>query len=221
MFMRERGVSVGFWFLVCALFSTIDRSGFAQTATETSDLSVAHVRKTLAGEHAAIAAHPKDPNNYVNLAYTLIDAGIGEQARTAAADATRVAPTSAFTFSAQGWILHHNIIGVDYGIGFDYDGALRAYRKAIEIDPQDLDVRQSLANLLEFNREGIRYAPDAQLALAIDAYRYVKQHQKPLQADVVDNLAIDLFYAGRYDDAVQELTGLPGQSNTWASFSPR
>ncbi len=196
--------------IVAVVLSGISSCGLAQTATETSGLSATSIRKALAQEHAAIAAHPNDPANYIDLAYTLTDAGMGEQARIAAADATRIAPTVALAFSAEGWVLHHNSIGVDYGSGFDYDGALRAYRRAIELDPKDLDVRQSLANLLEFNREGVRYAPDAQLLLAIEAYRYVKQHQRPLHADVVDNLSIDLFYAGRYEDAVRELAGLPG-----------
>lgn len=209
MFFQERSASMQFGIIVIGLWCLCS-SGVGQTATETSDLSVASVRAALASEHALIAAHPKDPTNYVNLAYTLTDAGIGEQARTAVAEATRVAPNSGFAFSAQGWVLHHNSIGVDYGSGFDYGGAVRAYRRSIELNPQDLDVRQSLANLLEYNREGVRYAPDAQLPLAIDAYRYVKQHQPVLQADVIDNLAIDLFYAGRYDDAIHELVGLPG-----------
>lgn len=205
MFIRERGTWVRFGIVVFGVLFSMYSSGLAQTATETSDLSVTSVRKALAGEHAAITARPKDPKNYIDLAYTLTDAGIEDQARTAAADATRVAPASAFTFSAQGWVLHHNSIGVDYGSGFDYDGAVRAYWRAIELDPQDLDVRQSLANLLEFNHEGVRYAPDAQLSLAIEAYRYVKQHQRIPEADVVKNLAIDLFYAGRYGEALAEL----------------
>ena len=196
--------------VIAVTLCAISSSSRAQTAVEASDLSVTSVRKALAKEHAAIAADPSDPIHYIDLAYTLTDAGMGDQARTAAADATRVAPRSALAFSAQGWVLHHNSIGVDYGDSFDYDGALASYRRAIELDPKDLDVRQSLANLLEFNREGVRYAPDAQLLLAVDAYRYVKQHQQPLQADVVDNLSIDLFYAGRYEDAVRELAGLPG-----------
>ena len=191
---------------LCGLYSQC----FAQVTTAPSDLSVTSVRKAMAAEHAAIAAHPKDPTNYVNLAYTLTDAGMGEQARLAVANATRVAPTNSFAFSAQAWVLHHNTIGVDYGNGFDYDGSLASYRKAIELDPKDLDARQSLANLLEYGRDGVRYAPTAQLSLAIDAYRYIQQHQRPLHQDVVNNLAIDLFYAGRYEEAIKELSGLPG-----------
>ena len=195
---------------IAVVLAGMTTCGLAQTAVETSDLSVTSIRRALAKEHAAIAAHPGDPSNYIDLAYTLTDGGMGDKARMAAADATRVAPTAALAFSAQGWVLHHNSIGVDYGNGFDYDGALQAFRRAVELDPKDLDVRQSLANLLEFNRQGVRYAPDAQLPLAIEAYRYVKQHQQPLHADVVDNLSIDLFYAGRYEEAVGELADLPG-----------
>lgn len=205
MAVKQRVASVRLGVVAMCVWSAMCSLGLAQGATDTSDLSPTSVKKALAREHGSIAAHPSDPANYINLAYTLTDAGMGDQARAAAENATRIAPDSAFAFSAQAWVLHHNSIGVDYGSGFDYDGAARAFRKSIELDPSDLDVRESLANLLEFNREGVRYAPDAQLALAIDAYRYVKQHQQMLTADVVKNLAIDLFYAGRYEEAIAEL----------------
>jgi tetratricopeptide (TPR) repeat protein len=177
--------------------------------TETSDLAVGKVRQALATQRALIANHPEDPSNYVNLAYTLTDAGITDQARQEVLKATTVAPQSAFAYNAQAWVLHHNVIGVDYGKGFDYDASLASYRKAIELDPNDLDLRQSLANLLEFNRKGIRYAPDAQLAEAIEILRYVKGHQSAVQPEVEDNLIIDLFYAGRFGEVLPELATLP------------
>src|SRR5258708_15105884 len=135
---------------------------------EISDLAVGKVRQALAAQRALIASHPKDPSNYVKLAYTLTDAGINDQARLQVREATTVAPQSAFAYNAQAWVLHHNVIGVDYGRGFDYDASLASYRKAIELDPNDLDLRQSLAELLGYNRNGIRYAPDARLAEAIE-----------------------------------------------------
>ena len=207
---QARRAAKQFTILIAFLSNGLYSSAIAQTSADTSNLSVAHLRKSLAAEHAAIASHPNDGSNYIDLAYTLTDAGVGDQARLAAANATRVAPGDALMYSAQAWVLHHNSIGVDYGNGFDYDGALRAYKRAIELDPKDLGVRSSLANLLEFNRQGVRYAPDAQLALAIEAYRFVKQHERPLRADTVDNLAINLFYAGRYEEAHNELKNLPG-----------
>jgi tetratricopeptide (TPR) repeat protein len=177
--------------------------------TETSDLAVGTVRQALATQRALIAKHPKDPSNYVNLAYTLTDAGITDQARQEVLKATAVSPKSAFAYNAQAWVLHHNDIGVDYGKGFDYDASLASYHKAVELDPNDFDLRQSLANLLEFNRKGIRYAPDAQLAEAIETLRYVKGRQSSVQPEVEDNLIIDLFYVGRFGEVLSELATLP------------
>ncbi|MEA2259661.1 MAG: hypothetical protein QOJ51_2486, partial [Acidobacteriaceae bacterium] len=176
---------------------------------ETSDLAVGKVRHALATQRALIASHPEDPSNYVKLAYTLTDAGITDQARQEVLKATAVSPQSAFAHNAQAWVLHHNVIGVDYGKGFDYDASLISYRKAIELDPNDFDLRQSLAELLEYNRNGIRYAPDALLAEAIDILRYVKTHQSAVQPEVEDDLIIDLFYAGRFGEVLPELATLP------------
>jgi tetratricopeptide (TPR) repeat protein len=177
--------------------------------TETSDLAVGKVRQALATQRALIASHPEDPSNYIDLAYTLTDAGITDQASQEVRKATAVAPRSVFAYRAQGWVLHHNVIGVEYGKGLDYDGSLDAYRKAIELDPGDLDAQQSLAELLEYNRNGIRYAPDARLAEAIEILRYVKAHQSAVQPEVEDDLIIDLFYAGRFGEVLPELANLP------------
>jgi tetratricopeptide (TPR) repeat protein len=185
--------------------STVDTPSQA----EISDLAVGKVRQALSAQRALTASHPKDPSNYVKLAYTLTDAGITDQAQQEVLKATTVAPQSAFAYNAQAWVLHHNVIGVDYGKGFDYDASLASYRKAIELDPNDFDLRQSLAELLAYNRNGIRYAPDARLAETIEILRYVKGHQRAVQPEVEDNLIIDLFYAGRFAEVLPELAAFP------------
>jgi len=169
-------------FCLCLVFSLsslvfsqeLNRSTVTPSS-DASDLDVGAVRQKLATARAAIAKHPEDLENYVHLAYTLTDAGINDQARQEVMKGIAVAPHSAFAYNAQAWVLHHNVIGIDYGKGFDYESSLASYRKAIELNPNDLDLRQSLANFLEFNRNGIRYASDSNLTEAIEIYRYVKK----------------------------------------------
>jgi tetratricopeptide (TPR) repeat protein len=205
------------------LIAFIGPLALAQAATsksdvETSDLAVGKVRQELAAQRAVIAEHPNDPSGYVHLAYTLTDAGINDEARKEVLRATVIAPTSAFAYSAQAWVLHHNAIGVDYGRGFDYDASLASYRKAVDLYPGDLDLRQSLANLLEYNRNGIRYAPDAHLAEAIENYRYSKAHLPVVNETNEDNLLICLFYAGRFQEVLSELASLqssPARNGFW------
>lgn len=196
--------------LSLSLFSAVLASAQGSaTPAEISDLAPGKVRHTIEAQRALIASHPHDPSGYVNLAYSLTDAGSNDEAREEVAKAVAVAPHAAFAFHAQAWVLHHNAIGVDYGKGFDYDASLASFRKAIELDPNDLDLRQSLANLLEFDRNGIRYASGAKLNEAIDILRDVKARQKTVQTEVEDNLIIDLFYAGRFGEVMPELSNLP------------
>ncbi len=184
----------------------------AQTAPQPlahPDSPASRVWSTLANGRDLVAAHPQDPARLIDLAYTLTDAGVGDEAREVARRAIAVAPNSAFTYSAAGWVLHHNSIGVDYGPGYSYTESFAALRKAVALDPGNLDVRQSLANSLEYNEIGLRYAPDAHLAEAIEQYRYVKAHQTVVEPQVENNLAIDLFYAGRFAEAAQEAAAQP------------
>lgn len=194
--------------LACSLLlATMPASSEAQNAGAVGSdaLAVGKVRSTLSAERAAIAAHPTDPAVYIDLAYTLSDDGMGEMADKAARKATEVAPQSSFAFSAYGWVLHHNAISVDYGSGYDYHASIAAYQKAIELAPGDLDVRQSFADSLEFDANGIRYATDADLTEAIKALRYIKARQRVVDPSVENNLLIDLFYNGQYKEVAAEM----------------
>ena len=175
-------------------------------AGQSTDLSPGAVRQALAAQRQAIAAHPNDPSLHVALAYTLSDAGMHDLAVAEVRRATEVAPKVAYLYDAQGWVLRHNVVGVDFGRGFDYDASLAAYQRAIQLDPGRMDFRQELANLYERDRNGLEYGSGANLAGAIEIYRYVKAHQRRPEAMVVENLAIALFYSGLYQQALAEAT---------------
>jgi tetratricopeptide (TPR) repeat protein len=188
---------------VCAL-----AQGDLPAQPETSNLAVDQVRRAIISEHASIASHPKDPASYIDFAYTLTDAGSVDHAILEAKKATEVDSHSAFAYSAQGWVLQHNAIGVEFGKGMKYDAAIASYRRSIELDPKDLSVRGNLADLLERDPNGVHYAPGAHLDEAIEILRYVKGHQLQPEAHADDNLAIDLFYAGRYAEVLPELANV-------------
>lgn len=130
----------------------------SSAAPGTDELSPANIRDALSTERKLIAADPQNPANYINLAYTLMDAGSGDLSREQARKAVEVGPRSSLAYNAQGWVLHHNEIGVDYGMGYNFDGSMAAYRKAIELAPDDLAIRQSFADSLEFDRDSTRRA---------------------------------------------------------------
>jgi len=61
----------------------------------------------------------------------LLSAGLAEQARAIALEATTLEPKSAQAFSTPRPVLKHNLIGRLLKNGMDYDGAVAAYKKAI------------------------------------------------------------------------------------------
>lgn len=167
-----------------------------------------NVKDGLASYQQLIQMHPKEALHRVQLARALVSIGLGEQARGVAREATLLEPNSAQAYSTLGWILEHDLIGRIRKKGFDYDGAVAAYRKAKLLDPKDKDLRANLAILLEFDANGERYTPQAHLKEAVTEFTELKKLDKDYAAEYDDNVLYDLWYAGDMkglDEAVRNL----------------
>jgi tetratricopeptide (TPR) repeat protein len=172
-------------------------------------LAAGKVREALAADRDLIGAHPKDAAQHVRMAYALLQGGVGDQAQAEARQATQLDPKSALAWSSLGWTLQHNAIGIYHGKGFDLDASIAGYLKAIELDPDDLETRENLAILYEYDANGTRYVSQPGLNHAIDEYKALKAQDKAAGEQLEDNLLYCLLYAHRYADLKAELAPLP------------
>lgn len=162
---------------------------------------------------AAVAAYhrmaEKEPGKAIHrqrLARALLRVGFGDAAREAALEATRLDPASAAAFSTYAWTLQHDVLARRFAEGWDRDGAVRAYEKAIALPSDDTgkDIFD-LAFVLEHDARGWRYAvPTPDLERAANCYRR-------LPADRLDdaargNLALVLAHLGCFPE-IRELAG--------------
>ena len=161
-------------------------------------LAAGKTREALAADRGLIERHPKEGLHHAQIAYAFLEAGMGDKARLEAEQATKLEPNSAVGFKALGWICQFNEIGVQYARGFDRDCSVKAYKRALELDPDDLDTAVNLAFIEEYDRDGERYTADASLADAISQFRAVKKKDKSVGDQYDDNILFDLLYSGKY-----------------------
>src|SRR5205823_1057651 len=153
------------------------------------------IKEGLAAYRQVATQHPKEALHKVQLAQALLSAGLGEQARALAKEATLREPGSALAFSTLGWVLEHDLIGRTLKKGMDYEGAIAAHRKAIALDPKDTQARATLALMLEYGPDGIRYAENARLKEAVVEFRELKKVDEEYSRNYDDNILYDLWYA--------------------------
>ncbi len=151
----------------------------------------AQIRVALAAARAQVAVHPKDAAAHIQFAYILLDAGIGNQARAEALQATVLEPRSAAAFSALGWTSEFNIIAVRFARGFDWKGSIAAWQKAKQLNPKDTDARLQLIDLYEHDANGFRYSSASRLADAIREYNELKRQDQALAVRYEDHLRVD------------------------------
>ncbi len=175
------------------LVISFDQSGYALIAA-------GKIREGLAAYRSLVALHPREGLHRAQLADGLLKAGLGENARAEAREATKLDPTSAPAFKTLGWILQHDLIGRRFGRGFERKDAIAAYRKAKELDPKDSLIRAELAILLEYDDEGERYTSEAPLTEAVQEYQELRAKDKD-DNDYDDNLAFALVYAEKFKEA--------------------
>jgi tetratricopeptide (TPR) repeat protein len=168
-------------------------------------LTAGKIREALATDRASIDKEPKLALPHVHMAYALIKAGMGDRARAEALLATQLEPKSAVAFTALGWACRFNAIGIEQGQGFDWDCAAAAYKKAMELDPDNNDNLISLAILDEYDRGGERYSQQASLPDAVRLFRSLLQKDKDVGEPYHDNILYDLLYSNQYKDLLQEL----------------
>jgi tetratricopeptide (TPR) repeat protein len=169
-------------------------------------------RQALATDRALIAAHPSDAMHHVHMSAALLQAGLGEQGQKEARLATTLDPHSSTAFSQLATALQYNNIGVFLGKGFDRQGAIEAYRKAKELDPDDVAIRTGLAILYENDLQGDRYSENASLSDAVREYRQLKDVDKSVATRYEDNLLYAMLYNRQFADVLAELAPLPSNA---------
>jgi tetratricopeptide (TPR) repeat protein len=166
-------------------------------------ISAGKIKEGLAAYRQIAGQHPKEALHKVQLAGALLDAGLGQQARIVATEATALDPKSALAFSTLGRILKNDLIGRPVKKGMDYEGAITAYKKAISLDPKDRETRANLALLLEYAPDGTRYSENARLKEAVAELRELKKIDEEYSRSYEDNILYDLWYAHDYQGVLE------------------
>ncbi len=185
---------------------TFDQAGEAH-------LAAGRVREALDEFRRLAALSPKKALPRTRIARALLAGGLGEAAREEAAQAVKIEPGFAWAWVTLGWIRQHDDLGRRFGKGYDRVGAIAAYRKAKELDPDDNEARADLAILLEHDADGERYTAAADLTGAIAEYKEIQEHLEDL--GLANNLVIADMWAERFDDMkalLDKMDGADGRS---------
>jgi tetratricopeptide (TPR) repeat protein len=163
------------------------------------------IREALATDRALIEHHPKDALHHAQIASAFLKAGMGDRARTEAQEAVRLDPKSKAAYSILGWVCQFNAIGIQRARGYDWDCSAAAYKKALELDPEDTNTAINLAILDEYDHDGERYTANAHLSDGVSVLRTLREKNKSVADQYEDNLLFDLMYSGQYKELLREL----------------
>ncbi len=174
-----------------AIFINFDHVGHAL-------LAAGNVKGGLAAYDAIAAQHPKEALHKAQLARALLTAGLGESARAAALEGTKLEPNSFIAFNTLAEVLKNDLVGRPLKKGMDYSGSVAAYKKAVALDPKDKDARASLALLLEYDANGLRYRDPIALKESVEVLRELKKLDEDYERAYEDNVLYDLWYCNDY-----------------------
>jgi len=175
-------------------------------------LAQGKAREALAAYADLVKLHPTEALHHIQIAYALLGAGFGEEARKEAQRATELDAKNALGWGALGWIDEHDAVGRRFGKGFALSAAVAAYRTAIDLDPKEWTNYADLAILLEHDDIGQRYSAESKLDEAAAEYRALKEINKEKGESYNDNLLFTLFYASKWDDVLQLCNSLPASA---------
>ncbi len=166
-----------------------------------------NVKEALTSYRSLIAAHPNEPVHHLQVSRVLMQAGMGEAARSEAREAVKLDPTSALAERTFADILKHDLVGRDLRPGTDWRGAAEAYRASTKLDPDDHTAQANLAILLEYDAVGRRYGDGADLKQAVAEYQKLGQ-DRLAELEIPNNLPYALFYSGDAAGAIKAAQAL-------------
>jgi len=141
-------------------------------------ISAGKIKEGLAEYERTIKLQPDQALHRVRISLALLQAGLGEQARIEARAAVKLDEKSPQALNNLGWVLEHDLLGRRFERGFDRDGAIEAYKRAMVLAPKESSAFISAGIISEFNNIGERYADGARLDDAISYYRKVRMIDK-------------------------------------------
>ena len=172
-------------------------------------MSSGKIKEGLSAYRQIATQHPKEALHQVQLAQALLSAGLGEQARSVALQATVLEPNSALAFSTLGKVLKNDLIGRPLEKGMDYSGSIEAYKKALVLDPKDKETRATLALVMEYDDGGTRYGEKAMLKEAVAQWHELKKIDEEYGRNYDDNVLYDLWYSHDYQGVLDYAATLP------------
>jgi len=167
-------------------------------------LSGGDVAGALAEFRKLAIQHPKEAQHHIELARALLAGGLGEAARAEARLAISIEPGSASAQAMLATVLEHDLLGRSHRKGADLPGAIAALRKSKQLDPNEMEVRARLADLLTYGTDGYKFGKDVPLAQAADEYRSLLKDFGAAARMYQPPLMLVLTQARRYDE-VKEL----------------
>jgi tetratricopeptide (TPR) repeat protein len=175
---------------------------------ETAELlAIGQTSKALALMRESVAKHDDDASAHVRLSRMLVSTGLGIAARAEAERATVLDPNSSQSWQALAWAWQNDTFGRLRRADWNRSEALKALRKAVDLDPDDTAAKADLAILLEFNERGERYGRGNNETEAISLYRELLKKQP--NAVLESNLTAALFYDGQLEEASAEARKCP------------
>ncbi len=152
--------------------------------------------------------NPGKEIHLIRLADALLKAGLGLDAQKAARKAVAINGESEIAYSKLAWVLQHDALGRRLAPGYDRDGAIAAYRRAIELDDEEWSNFANLAILLEYDKNGLRYA-SSDLAEAVETYKLIGDRLSENGMDL--NVLTDLLYLKDWNQLEESLKKITNQ----------
>jgi len=172
-------------------------------------LAIGQTARALSLMRASVAKHDEDVSAHILLSRTLVSAGLDIPARLEAERATALDANSSQAWQALAWAWQNDTFGRLRQGDWNRPEALKALRKAVELDPEDMIAKTDLAILLEFNDRGERYGRGNNETEAISLYRELLKKQPNAILEV--NLTAALFYDGQLEQASDEARKCPDE----------